>query len=134
MMRQFLLESLLLSLTGGVAGALLALWLTDALAASASTTIPRLGTVQVDLAALAFTLLLSVSAGLLFGMAPALQAARADLHEALKPGGRGAAGGGTRTRAVLVAAPVALALVLLVGAGLLLKSFARLQQVDLGFE
>src|SRR5690349_350358 len=131
MMRQFLLESLLLSLTGGVTGALLALWLTDALAASASTTIPRLGTVQVDLAALGFTLLLSVSAGLLFGMEPALQAARADLHEALK---QGAPGGGTRTRAVLVAGQVALALVLLVGAGLLLKSFARLQQVDLGFE
>jgi len=134
MMRQFLLESLLLSLTGGMAGALLALWLTDALAASASTTIPRLGTVQVDLAALGFTLLLSVSAGLLFGMAPALQAARADLHEALKQGARGAAGGVTRTRAVLVAGQVALALMLLVGAGLLLKSFARLQHVDLGFD
>ena len=134
MMRQFVLESLLLSLTGGVAGVLLALWLTDALAASASTTIPRLGSVQVDVAALGFTLLLSLSAGLLFGMAPALQATRADLHEALKQGARGAAGGATRTRAVLVAGQVALALVLLVGAGLLLKSFARLQQVDLGFE
>jgi len=134
MMRQFLLESLLLSLTGGMAGALLALWLTDALAASASTTIPRLGTVQVDLAALGFTLLLSVSAGLLFGMAPALQAARADLHEGLKQGARGVAGSGTRTRAFLVAGQVALALMLLVGAGLLLKSFARLQRVDLGFD
>jgi putative ABC transport system permease protein len=134
MMRQFLLESLLLSSAGGVAGVLLALWLTDALAASASTTIPRLGLVRVDLAALSFTLLLSVAAGLLFGLAPALQAARADLHEALKQGARGATGGGARTRAVLVAGQVALALVLLVGAGLLLKSFARLQQVDLGFE
>jgi putative ABC transport system permease protein len=134
MMRQFLLESLLLALTGGLAGALLALWLTDALATSASATIPRLGTVEVDLAALGFTLLLSVSAGLLFGMAPALQAARTDLHEALKQGARGTSGGGTRTRAILVAGQVALALVLLVGAGLLLKSFARLQRVDVGFE
>ena len=133
MMRQFLLESLLLALTGGVAGALLALWLTDALAASASATIPRLGTVEVDLAALGFTLLLSVSAGLLFGMAPAMQAARVDLHEALKQGARGVSGG-TRTRSILVAGQVALALVLLVGAGLLLKSFARLQRVDLGFD
>jgi putative ABC transport system permease protein len=134
MMRQFLLESLLLSSAGGVAGTLLALWLTDALAASASTTIPRLGLVRVDLAALAFTLVLSVAAGLVFGMVPALQAARTDLHEALKQGARGASGGGARTRAILVAGQVALALVLLVGAGLLLKSFARLQQVDLGFE
>jgi putative ABC transport system permease protein len=134
MMRQFLLESLLLSLTGGLAGALLALWLTDGLAARASTTIPRLGMVRVDLAALGFTVLLSVTAGLLFGLAPAMQAARTDLHEALKQGTRGVSSGGTRTRAVLVAGQVALALVLLVGAGLLLKSFARLQQVDLGFD
>jgi putative ABC transport system permease protein len=134
MMRQFLIESLLLSLTGGMAGALLALWLTDALAASATAAIPRLGTVEVDLPALGFTLLLSVVAGLLFGMAPAMQATRPDLHEGLRQGARGATGGGTRARAALVAAQVALARVLLVGAGLLLKSFARLGRVDLGFE
>jgi putative ABC transport system permease protein len=133
MIRQFLIESVLLSLTGGVAGALLALWLTDALAASATARIPRLGTVDVDLSALGFTLALSVAAGLLFGLAPATQAARADLHEGLKEGARGTAGG-TRTRAALVAGQVALALVLLAGAGLLLKSFANLQRVDLGFE
>ena len=134
MMRQFLIESLLLSLSGGLAGALLALWLTDALVASATTAVPRLGEVAVDLPALGFTLLLSVVAGLLFGTAPALQAARPELHEALKQGGRGVSGGGRRTRAALVTGQVALALVLLVGAGLLLKSFARLQRVDLGFE
>ena len=75
-----------------------------------------------------------MAAGLLFGIAPALRATRVDLHEALKQGARGASGSGTRIRATLVAAQVALALVLLVGAGLLLKSFARLQRVDLGFE
>jgi putative ABC transport system permease protein len=133
MIRQFLIESLVLSLAGGVAGALLALWLTDMLAASAAVSIPRLGTVNVDPAALGFTLVLSVAAGLLFGLAPATQATRADLHEGLKQGARGAAGG-TRTRAVLVVGQVALALVLLAGAGLLLKSFANLQRVDLGFE
>jgi len=133
MIRQFLIESLLLSLTGGVAGALVALWLTEALAASATARIPRLGTVNVDPAALGFTLVLSVAAGLVFGLAPATQATRADLHEGLKQGARGAAGG-TRTRAALVVGQVALALVLLAGAGLLLKSFANLQRVDLGFE
>jgi putative ABC transport system permease protein len=134
MIRQFLLESLLLALSGGVAGSLLALWLTDALAATASTAIPRLGEVAVDLPSLGFTVLVSVAAGLLFGLAPALQAGGSDLPEALKQGTRGVSRGGTRTRAALVAGQVALALVLLVGAGLLLKSFVRLQRVDLGFE
>jgi putative ABC transport system permease protein len=132
--RQFLAESLLLALTGGVVGLLLAFWLTDALAAKAAEDIPRLGELHVDLAALSFTLVVSAIAGLLFGMVPALHAGRVDLHESLKEGGRGLSGGGARTRAALVAAQVALSLVLLVGAGLLLKSFARLQQVDLGFE
>jgi putative ABC transport system permease protein len=134
MMRQFFIESLLLSLTGGVAGVLLALWLTDVLAAGATAAIPRLGDVVIDLPALGFTLLLSLVAGLLFGSVPALKAGRPELHEALKQGARGVLGGDTRTRGALVAGQVALAMVLLGGAGLLLKSFARLQRVDLGFE
>jgi predicted permease len=132
--RQFLVESLLLALAGGVVGLILAFWLTDALAAKAAEDIPRLGEIHVDLAALTFTLAVSAVAGVLFGLVPAVHAGRADLHESLKEGGRGLSGGGARTRAILVAAQVALSLVLLVGAGLLLKSFARLQQVDLGFE
>ena len=132
--RQFLSESLLLAVAGGVAGVLLALWLTDALAARAAASIPRLGDVRIDGMTLAFTVALSAVAGVLFGVMPAVQAARTDLHESLKEGARGLSTGGARTRSVLVAAQVALSLMLLVGAGLLLKSFARLQQVDLGFE
>jgi predicted permease len=131
--RQFLAESLLLALAGGLCGVLLAIWLTDALAAKAATAVPRLGEVRLDLATLGFTLGLSALVGVLFGLVPALHAARSNLHESLKEGDRGATGGGARTRAVLVAAQVALSLVLLSGAGLLLKSFARLQSVDLGF-
>ncbi|HET9039625.1 MAG TPA: ABC transporter permease, partial [Gemmatimonadales bacterium] len=134
MVRQFLSESVLLALAGGVCGTLLAVWLTAGLAARAAVNIPRLNEIRVDGATLGFTLLVSVAAGILFGLIPALHAGRTDLHESLKEGGRGASGGGARTRAVLVAAQVAVSLVLLVGAGLLLKSFARLQQVDLGFE
>jgi putative ABC transport system permease protein len=134
MVRQFLTESTLLALGGGAAGALLAVWLTAALAARAAVDIPRLSEIAVDLTTLGFTLTVSLAAGMLFGLIPALHAGRIDLHESLKDGGRGSAGGGARTRAVLVTAQVALSLVLLVGAGLLLKSFARLQQVDLGFD
>ena len=133
-LRQFLAESLVLALAGGVVGAVLALWLTDALAARAVAGIPRLGEVRLDWATLAFTLALSSVAGVLFGVVPALHAARTDLHESLKQGGRGLSAGGARTRGALIAGQVALSLMLLVGAGLLLKSFARLQQVDLGFD
>ena len=132
--RQFLVESLLLALAGGVVGGVLALWLTDALAARAVADIPRLGDVRVDWVALAFTLLLSSVAGILFGVMPALHAAGSDLHESLKQGGRGFSIGSARLRGALIAGQVALSLMLLVGAGLLLKSFARLQQVDLGFD
>ncbi len=134
MVRQFLAESLLLAAAGGLGGVLLTLWLTEALAARAADTIPRLSGIHVDVATLAFTLVLATTAGVLFGLAPALFAGRTDLHESLKEGGRGASGGGARTRAALVSAQVALSLVLLVGAGLLLKSFVRLQRVELGFD
>ena len=133
-LRQFLAESLVLALAGGVCGALLALWLTDALAARAASGIPRMADVHLDWATLGFTLALSVVAGLLFGVLPALHAAGTDLHESLKQGGRSGSMGGARMRGVLIAGQVALSLMLLVGAGLLLKSFARLQQVDLGFD
>jgi predicted permease len=133
-LRQFLAESLVLALAGGAVGALLAMWLTDALASRAVAGIPRLGDVHPDWTTLAFTLGLSAVAGVLFGVMPALHAARTDLHQSLKQGGRGFSTGGARTRGILIAGQVALSLMLLVGAGLLLKSFARLQQVDLGFD
>ncbi len=132
--RQFLAESVVLGLAGGAGGVLLALWLTAALAARAEAGIPRLGDVSVDATTLGFSLLVSLIAGIGFGLIPALHAGRADLQAALKEGGRSGTPGGNRTRGVLVAAQVALSLMLLVGAGLLLKSFARLQQVELGFD
>jgi putative ABC transport system permease protein len=132
--RQFLAESVVLGLAGGAGGVVLALWLTEALASRAEAGIPRLGAVSVDAATLGFTLLVAVVAGIGFGLIPALHAGRADLQEALKEGGRSGTPGGNRTRGILVAAQVALSLMLLIGAGLLLKSFARLQQVELGFD
>jgi predicted permease len=132
--RQFLAESVVLALGGGAGGVLLALWLTAALAARAEAGIPRLGDVSLDGATLGFTLLVSLVAGIGFGLIPALHAGRADLQTALKDGDRSGTPSGTRARGVLVAAQVALSLVLLIGAGLLLKSFARLQQVQLGFD
>ncbi len=131
--RQFLVESVLISLAGGVFGVLLAWWGTDTLAALAASSIPRMHEVMLDWWALGFTLLVSLVAGLAFGLFSALHAARATVYDDLKEGGRGSTGGGHRTRAILVAAQVALSLVLLAGAGLLLKSFARLNAVDLGF-
>nr|MBA3260024.1 ABC transporter permease [Gemmatimonadales bacterium] len=132
--RQFVVESVLISLAGGTLGVLLAWWGTDALGALAATSIPRMEEVTLDRSALAFTLLVSVGAGTAFGLVAALHALRGDLHLDLKEGGRGNSGRGHRTRALLVGGQVALSLVLLAGAGLLLKSFARLNAVDLGFD
>jgi putative ABC transport system permease protein len=130
--RRLLVESLLIAVAGGALGVLLAWWCTDALGALASG-LPRTHEIGVDGAALAFTLVVSLAAGIGFGLVPALHAARGDLHEDLKEGGRASAGRGGRTRGLLIVAQVAGSLVLLVGAALLLKSFARLQEVELGF-
>src|SRR6185437_4785876 len=97
----------------GGGGVLLALWLTAALAARAGTDIPRLGDVSVDAATLGFTLLVSLVAGIGFGLIPALYAGRADLQAALKEGGRSGTPGGTRARGILVAGQIALSLMLL---------------------
>jgi predicted permease len=131
--RRLLTESVLVAVVGGALGVLLAWWCTDILAALASTSLPRMQDVGVDVRALGFTLIVSLVAGIGFGLVPALHAARGHLQEDLKEGGRGYSSQGGRTRSFLVGAQVAGALVLLVGAGLLLKSFARLTDVKLGF-
>jgi putative ABC transport system permease protein len=131
--RQMLTESVLLSFGGGLLGVLLAVWGTDALIALVPEGIPRLAEAGVDWRVLGFTLALCVLTGLLFGLVPAWQAARVDLNEVLKEGGRGSTGRRARARGLLVVAEVALALVLLAGAGLMVRSFRELQQVETGF-
>jgi predicted permease len=134
LIRQFLTENLVLSLAGGVIGWLLALWLMPALLALAPAgKIPRLGEVHMDPAALAFTLGLSLLSGCLFGLAPAFQAARKDLGGVAKLGSRTYTGAHEWLRGALVVAEMSLAVILLMGAGLLLKSFLRIQGIDPGF-
>jgi putative ABC transport system permease protein len=134
--RQMLVESSLLAVLGGGAGLLLALWSVDLLKALGPSDIPRLREVKLDAIVFGFTLGVSLLAGFLFGLAPALQASKVDLNEALKEGAT-TAGRGLRLfglRNLLVVAEVALALVLLVGAGLLIKSFFRVLDVSPGFD
>ena len=133
--RQLLTESVLLSAIGGALGVLLAWWGTKALVALSPPALIDLQRVSVNLPVLGFTLGLAVITGLIFGLAPAWEATRFDLQDSLKEGGKNIGGstGGNRVRNVFVITQVALALVLLVGAGLLLRSFNRLQSVDPGF-
>jgi putative ABC transport system permease protein len=135
--RQLLTESVLLALAGGAAGLLLAIWGTRLLLRFAPDNLPRLDEVGLDGRALAFTALASLATGVIFGLAPALQASRPGAHglnAALRESGRTGAGArGQRLRSAFVVAEIALALVLLAGAGLMLKSFWRLQAVDPGF-
>jgi putative ABC transport system permease protein len=136
LVRQMLTESLVLAVTGGVLGLLLAWWGVRGLKAAAPPTLPRLDEIGLDPVALAFTAVAVIVTGFLFGIAPALRGSSFALHSTLSAGGRGGIGGGRgeRLRGGLVVAQVALALVLLVGSGLLVRTFARLQQVDLGFD
>ncbi|MGE0129985.1 MAG: ABC transporter permease [Blastocatellales bacterium] len=133
LVRQLLTESVLLALMGGVFGLLLAVWGTDVLLKVNPVEIPQLDDLKVNSQILGFTLGVSLLTGLIFGLIPALQSSRTDLNRTLKEGGRDSRSGGSRVRSALVVAEVAVALVLLVGAGLLLKSFARLQHIDPGF-
>ena len=135
LVRQLLTESMLLGLLGGAAGLLIAYWLTQLMIQfSPAGDVPRLADSQLNLPVLAFTLAISILTGVLFGLAPALQVSKADLNTDLKEGSRGAAAfRRSRLRSVLVVAEVALSLVLLAGAGLLLRSFVKLLGVPLGF-
>ena len=133
--RQVLTESALLGLAGGAAGLLLAVWGVDSIIALAPGNLPRIDEVRIDGRVLGFTVAASLLTGLLFGIAPALQLPRLSIHEVVKDGGRGSTGGRRRwLRHFLVVSEVAVALVLLIGAGLLINSFLRLQRVDRGFD
>jgi predicted permease len=140
LVRQLLTESLLLGLLGGAAGLVIARIALQVVRSVNPGNIPRLEAIALDGTVLAFTFGVSIVTGLLFGLAPALRAARVDLNTSLKAGGRNAQGEGgfgssrRRLRSLLVVAEVAISLVLLVGAGLLVRSFVRLQGVSPGFE
>jgi predicted permease len=135
LVQQALTESLVLALAGGAAGTILALWGVRALVAFGPADIPRLVSARVDTPVLAFAVLLTGFSGLLFGVAPALRSSTRFPQDALKEGGRtGHAGGRDRLRHALVVAEIALALVLLTGAGLLIRSAVALNSVDPGFE
>jgi len=133
--RQLLTESLVLSLAGGAAGLLLASWSNTALASLGPDTLPRVRTASLDAGVLLFTLCLSVFVGLLFGLAPALHSTKTDLTESLKSRAQGPSRGRRheRVRQLLVVGEVAVSLVLLVGGGLMMRSFLRLTSVDPGF-
>src|SRR5262245_21032170 len=132
--RQLLTESLLLAGLGGLAGLTLAWWGTDLLVSLAPPDLLNLSQVKINAAVLGFTLGITLATGVVFGLAPAFEATRLNLTESLKEGGKSAGGmRAQRLRNSLVVLEVAIALVLLLGAGLLIRSFARLQGVDPGF-
>ena len=132
---QLLVESIALALLAGAVGLLLASWGIDALLAFAPSDIPRLDTVSMDGRVLLFTTLLSIVTGIAFGLAPAISASRPNLTEALKEGTRGSTEGKrNRLRSILVVSAVALSLMLLAGAGLLLRSFIHVTGIDAGYD
>jgi predicted permease len=131
--RQLLTESILLSAFGGALGLLLAFWGTKAVLGTLPGALPRANEVSLDSRVLLFTIALSLLAGIVFGLAPALKTSRVNLEEILKESGRGLSGARHRLQGVFVAVEVAMALVLLVGAGLMVRSLAALWRVDPGF-
>lgn len=136
MLRQLLTESMLLAVIGGTLGLLLALWGINLLMKLGPAGIPHGTMVTVDFTVLGYCLVVSLFTGILFGLAPALQSTPAELSDPLKMGGRNSAAraGGLRLRRLLTVCEVALSLILLIGAGLLIRSFAGLLQVNPGFE
>jgi putative ABC transport system permease protein len=136
LIRQFLTESILLAGMGGVVGLLLAVWSIKLLTAFIPANISQAKSISIDAGVLLFTVGISLLTGLIFGLAPALQASRFSLNDTLKEGGRDSTSGGRggRVRNLLVVTEIALALVLLIGAGLLINSFWHLRNVDPGFQ
>ncbi|MBA2340014.1 MAG: FtsX-like permease family protein, partial [Pyrinomonadaceae bacterium] len=135
LVRQLLVESVLLALLGGAVGLLLGWWGVDLMRGLLPVDFPRAQSIGVDLRVLGFALFVSVGTGVVFGLAPALQSTNPDVNESLKESARGTAGGArhNRLRSLLIVSEVALSLMLLIGAGLLFRSFLRLQAVELGF-
>ena len=133
--RQLLTESVMLAVVGGTVGLLLAMWGVDVLRRASLDLLPTTADIGLDRTVLFFTFGVSILTGVLFGLAPALQASKTDLSEALKEGGRSGAEGGPRNfvRSGLVVVEVALSLMLLVGSGLLVRSFMLLRETDTGF-
>jgi putative ABC transport system permease protein len=134
LVRQLLIESVLLALVGGMAGLLLGWWGVDLMQGLLPVDFPRAQGIGVDLRVLGFTLLVSLGTGVLFGLVPALQSTNHDINESLKESARGSGGSaGNRARSLLIVSEVALSLMLLISAGLLFRSFLHLQAVELGF-
>ena len=133
-LRQLLTESTLLALAGGALGLLLASWTLQGVLSLVSETLPRAQGVRLDGRVLFFTLAISLLSGILFGLAPALKASQPDLQNTLKEGGRGSSGSRHRAQGIFVVTEMALAVVLLIGAGLMLRSLVRLWSVNPGFD
>ncbi|HEY0874694.1 MAG TPA: ABC transporter permease [Vicinamibacterales bacterium] len=135
LIRQIVTETFVLAVAGSVLGLLLAFWVTEFFVSVGGDAIPRADTIGIDAPVLLFTLALAVISAVLAGLLPSIHATRSDLREHLQEGGReGASGGSRRTRSTLIAAEVALAFVLLAGAGILVRTLWSMQQVDRGFD
>jgi predicted permease len=132
--RQLWTESVLLGIAGGAIGLLLAMWGTRAILAALPDVLPRTDEINMNWHVLLFTAAMSFLTGIFFGLAPALKALRADMHETLKEGGRGSSGSRHRTQSIFVVVEVAMALVLLVGAGLMIRSLIALTKINPGFD
>jgi predicted permease len=132
--RQLLTESVMLGLAGGGIGLLLAKWGTRAILAALPDSLPRTEEIGIDGHVLAYTLGVSVLTGIVFGLVPALKTLRRDMHETLKEGGRGSSGARHRTQSVFVTVEMAMAVVLLIGAGLMIRSLAALWSINPGFD
>ena len=136
LVRQLVTESLMLAFLGGVLGLAIAYWGVGAVRALVGDSVPRVDEIRVDPFVLGFTFVVSILTGLIFGLAPAWHGAKANLQDALKDGGRGGSAGGSsrKLRGALVVSEIALAVLLLVGAGLLIRSFRQLLEVSPGFQ
>jgi predicted permease len=133
LIRQLLTESILLGVLGGALGLLFASWGLRAALDALPDTLPRAGEIHIDLRVLLFTAAATLLAGIFFGLVPALKISRANLQDSLKEGGRGGSGSRQRVHGILVVVEMALALVLLIGAGLALRTLVQLWNVDPGF-